>query len=450
MSYWKHWPLLLLLAACHTNEPDPVYWEGVISIAGQPAAGMILALYAPPVLPQQLDTLAGDFSVASQAGGYLTLATLLGSQAEHQTETDAEGNYRFDLAQPEEGLLFIYDSLFVHTVIDLAVNPNLSELTLPGGVQLSGTLDATPVLYGGRPLALTGDLNLPPGVELTIPADCWVTVRDDFTFTLAGPITVSGNAAQPVYIVPHPLATDNAADWDFISAQGVNLSHAWCGGWSDGFNFQDASVTISDCGFLRIEHTACSFSNCSDSVWVTDCLFDSSHTALSVTNSYLNLENSIIADSYYGVEFASAQGWVKDNLLLANEEAIACSGGFPSNPTLEGNLFSCNRNDIALKQNDAPSIRSNESRGARMAFLHNRNNGLPLIESNNIIAPDSLLVIHELAANVEGRITAPGNFWHYTDSLQIEEHIIDSLDYPDRLRVDISGFLNAPLELGFQ
>ena len=450
LQLWPVCLLLPLLFSCQSDEPADEYLEGHLSFPDESAAGIKLAIYEFPDLPLQLDTLETAFSLNGKENSVRKMYALLTGDPIATTSSDADGHFNFDLPPETSGLLLIYDHIFVFKLLVLTDYTSPLELELIPGIPLTSILETVPILAPGTPILLEGTVIVPVDRELVIPEGCLITSLSGFSLGVWGGLSMNGTADQPLFMFPHPETTNNNGNWQIVPTESIYLNHLLYGGWSEGLFFQNSDAQLSDCCFLEIENSACSFTGCIDTVRIEDCLFRSSQTAISLVNSDVAVSGSIIASSYYGVEFTSAGGRVEGNLLLDNDEAIACIGGVPSAPLVVANLFSSNRSDIALKQNDTPTITNNESRGVQLTFLHNRNNGLPLLQNNNIIAPESLLVFHSLPTNVVGRINAAGNFWGYSDSLQIEAHIVDSLDNPELLRVDISGFFPVPLELGFQ
>lgn len=101
---------------------------------------------------------------------------------------------------------------------------------------LAGTLAADTTLnLASSPYVITGDLIVPPGITLTIPAGVTLRITNRRNIRVQGTLIINGTTAQPVHLVGR-----NAARWGGISfenpATPSTLAHLIIRGASKGFD----------------------------------------------------------------------------------------------------------------------------------------------------------------------------------------------------------------------
>jgi parallel beta-helix repeat protein len=323
--------------------------------------------------------------------------------------------------------------------VDQAAKP------VPGEFTTSGEMTADETWSGS--LLLTGDMQIPPGVTLTITpgtmiqftaqsddnTDCRYDPRDIETnyctmisIQVFGTLIAQGTESQPILFTT-TSETPGELDWQSIEVKEnaevildhVIMEHGHFSLQYDGINFQSSirnSVfqNVSKCAICTGPHPI------NNQLVISDNLFvDVGREAV---------------DTYEGQNIL-----LKNNIFIGNYVAIMSVG---SAVTIENNLFFDNLRGIGVIENGTPTITGNQFEGNQGPAIFVVN-AQPMNHGNNFV--DN--VINISLENSTSRLNAEDNWWGTTSEREIERLIVDGLDNPAWGIVSYKPFALAAFDL---
>ncbi len=434
---------LLFLAACVPAEEDrQQIIEGTLAFnQGDSANGITVALFPDPSFTALgIDSVQIPFTLSTAT--QITLASVMDVPLV-ETTTTADGGFQLELPGDMEGSLCIYDADYIYTILDAADLPDLDPLLLNAGQTLSGTYDTAVVVQVDIPTCLSGDVVFSAASSLTLEPGARLTFSGNSDLRVECELIADGSETAPICLQAHPLATDPALTFTLFSESSVNMSNLVAAG-PVHLSSQLHPLHLNSALFFDTDGIAVNQSLLTDTLFIENCIFLDCGTGIKLSDSGLAMiQNSAFLHCERAVHWNSSQGAVRESHFFRDSLGILFEGS--ATGTIEQNHFQFCREDISLYCTLFPEISYNESRNSRDTFLFIRGGARPTVRFNNILAPEDYLVYIYTASSVEGRVQAQENFWEYSDSLLIEEHIRDSLDQQDLLRVDVSGFLYSPV-----
>ena len=436
--------MLLAITSCTSEEDDEQHIiEGTLAFnQGSSANGITVALY-PDLSPAALgiDSIRTPFTLTTAT--QTTLACLVNDPL-LETTTSAEGTFRLEPPGDIEGVLCILDTEYIYAILDASNLPDLDPLLVNSGQTLSGTYDTDVVVLADIPTRISGDVVFSATSSLTLEPGARLTFTDAAHIRVEGVLVAEGTEVASVSLLAHPLALDHTLTFTLFPGSPISMSYLVVAG-PVHLSSQLHPLHLNSALFFGADGIAVNQSLLTDTLLIEDCIFLDCDTGIKLSDSNpAVIQNSAFLHCERAVHWNSSQGVVKESHFYRDSLGILFEGS--STGTIEKNHFQSCREDISLYSTLFPEISYNESRDSRDTFLFIRGGARPTVMFNNILNPEDYLVYIYTASAVEGRVQAQDNFWDYTDSLLIEEHIRDSLDQQDLLRVDISGFLYSPVE----
>lgn len=341
------------------------------------------------------------------AGRFLALAVVVA--------LNACGSAPDSTSQPEEPAIGLLE-------VDQAARPE------PGEFTTSGEMVTDEIWFGS--LLLTGDMQIPPGVTLTITpgtmiqftaqsddnSDCSYDPRNIETnyctmisIQVFGTLIAQGTESQPILFTT-TSETPGDLDWQSIEVKEdaevildhVIMEHGHFSLQFDGINFQSSisnSVfrNVSKCAICTGPHPIENPLVISDSIFI-----DAGREAI---------------DTYEGQNIL-----LKNNVFIGNYVAIMSVG---SAVTIENNLFFDNLRGIGVIEKGIPTITGNQFEGNQGPAIFVVN-AQPVIHGNNFV-DNSINISLENSTN---RLNAEDNWWGTTSEREIDQLIVDGLDNP--------------------
>ncbi len=438
-------PLLLLLSvSCTPEDDDPQTIAGTLVFSqGDNAGGITVALYPTRSLSSAgIDSIPLPFAIPAITPSILSLIT---EPPLVETVTDADGAFQLELPDAAQGILCLYDATYVYRLLDAAALPDLAPLTLNTGQTLSGNYNSAIVIAADTPVHISGDVLFTVSASLTLQPGVMLTFNNAADLQIAGGLLIAGSATAPVALFKHPLAIDPLLSINLFSNQSTTVNHAVLAG-PVHISSQLEPLHLNSTIFFETGGIAVNQSLITDSLFIEDCIFLECETGIRLSDSApAVIQNNAFLHCARAVHWNSSAGVLRQNQFFRDSLGVLFEGS--ATGKIEYNHFLLCREDISLYSNLFPAISYNESKESCFTFLFVRGGARPTLHYNNVLAPNDYLVYIYTASSLEGRVQAQTNFWDYTDALLIEEHIRDSLDQHDLLRVDYTGFLFEPVEL---
>jgi hypothetical protein len=314
-----------------------------------------------------------------------------------------------------------------------------------GKFTTTGRLEADETWSGD--IILTGDIEIPQGITLTIKPGTTVkfTAQSDdqhgydeydpedrstihaimISVLVQGILKAQGTADQPV-IFKSTSTEPDTMDWYGIMVDGdgtADLSHVIIEYSYFGLqlNTNTCMASLHNSTFRNIGTTGIATGDhpIAGPITITD-------------NRFIAIGREAI-DTYKNQEML-----IKHNVFTQNYAAIMSVG---SSVTIENNLFINNLRGVGVVENGDPVIIANEfteNQGAAIFVT----NASPIITNNNIYAN-----IFNLELGGPQGVTAENNWWGSTDTTEIKASIIDNADFPGLGAVDFYPFAQAPFVL---
>jgi parallel beta-helix repeat protein len=318
--------------------------------------------------------------------------------------------------------------------------------TAPGTkITTSGRMMSDEIWRGE--LMITGDVEIPPGVTLTIEPGTvirFTAQQDDqhspeeyspddpeslhttmISIIVLGTIEARGTPDDPITFTSE-RDVPGEMDWQSILIEGgtvildnVVIEHSYFG---LQLNTPSSKVTVRNSLFRNV--TTC-------------CICTGNHPfeeAIIISDNHFNGCGREAIDTYWPHTFE-----VSHNLFSENHVGVVSVG---SSVKIKNNLFINNGRGVGVYEQGTPEIIENEFTENDGAAIH-ITNASPIITNNNIYGNFFSIQIEEFKIDVD----AENNWWGSTEISEIEESIQDGKDEPSLGFIDYEPFAIEPFVL---
>jgi len=307
---------------------------------------------------------------------------------------------------------------------------NLNALVLYSQTPINGIIDSEiGLILSESPYLVENNLVITPNGQITIEPGVEVRFENGIKLEVRGTLLATGNSTDSINFTSN--SGIDKGSWrgiDIKNTQGGNAVFNFC-------NFSNAAIAINEecCwgGIVAVDNS--SFINNSialggysgDVTNVNNCFFYNNSSCLTAGDKFV--DNSVFDNNEYGLNFTERVSVANSIFTNHSEVALAGARGTISNCIIENNNIGVQASyqGFTLKNNTI----SNNVIGVG---LDDYDGEIAPVDSNQICNNSSYNVINNSSLNTE----LYTNCWCDSDSLTIEDKILDGWDDSTRGLVD--------------
>ncbi len=202
-------------------------------------------------------------------------------------------------------------------------------------VEISGDISEDMVWSSDFYYVVTGDINIPEGVSLTLEPGTVVAFQEGSTMTIEGELTALGTEEEPIVLMPE---SGNFEGLNFYG-EVISLSYCVISNVTGSINIGKPDSNISSTDYRAAGNTRL--------IQVDHCTFINNFNGIIITGSdSIIFENNIVMDAEYGFEInlsGSQSGTesvvIKNNIFTQIKDTVLEIDIVPSSYEISGNSF---------------------------------------------------------------------------------------------------------------